>query len=487
MEGVSSNILSSLTNGSGIDIQKLARDLADVEKAPREERLLTHKSEEEAKISALSVLKFNVEQLIAQFNQLNDASELSTPNVSVSDSPSLKIISTDGLATAGQHEVAISSLATSQRNFSNQFNSPTVALNGGSGFNITHTSTSGHETSIAIADGNDTPEGIVAAINASGTDVTAVLIQEDSDATQYRVVLQSATGAGSGFSVTSTLTDSDLGFHDATNGNSVSSNGVVAAQIASDASLTVNGLQVARPNNLVNDVIPGISFNLTTTHSGSESDQIFVSSDTSTLKSKLNSLVKSYNDVQYALTELSSSDSDNDELSGALKRDLAAIRTVRDTVYEAITATSTTPSGDVSALRDIGVNLTKSGLLEFNESEFDTQATANFSDIATMLSAGTTNQSRYDAQAKGLSMDAIITLEELTDQFTGVFAIRSNTANTNLLRLETELTKLTERTELIYQRYIEQFTAMETLVSRINSTRDSMTDSWRNLGLYKDS
>ena len=34
MEGVSSNILTSLTNGSGIDIQKLARDLADVEKVP---------------------------------------------------------------------------------------------------------------------------------------------------------------------------------------------------------------------------------------------------------------------------------------------------------------------------------------------------------------------------------------------------------------------------------------------------------------------
>ena len=64
--------------------------------------------------------------------------------------------------------------------------------------------------------------------------------------------------------------------------------------------------------------------------------------------------------MEFALKELSSSESENDELSGALRRDLAAVRTVRDTIYKAITATSSTPS---SAFRDIGVNLTKDGEL----------------------------------------------------------------------------------------------------------------------------
>ena len=93
MEGVSSNILTSLTNGSGIDIQKLARDLADVEKVPREESVLSSQSAEEAKISAFAVIKFNIEQLIDKFENLNDASELATPNVSVSTSPALSVIS----------------------------------------------------------------------------------------------------------------------------------------------------------------------------------------------------------------------------------------------------------------------------------------------------------------------------------------------------------------------------------------------------------
>ena len=88
MEGISSNILSSLTKGSGINIEQLARDLADVEKKPREERLLGSKEQEEAKLSAFAVLKFNVQELISNFDQLNDASELFQPQATLSNDPS---------------------------------------------------------------------------------------------------------------------------------------------------------------------------------------------------------------------------------------------------------------------------------------------------------------------------------------------------------------------------------------------------------------
>ena len=137
------------------------------------------------------------------------------------------------------------------------------------------------------------------------------------------------------------------------------------------------------------------------THTGSNSDNISITSDNSTLKENLKSLVSSYNDVEFALKELSSSESENDELSGALRRDLATVRTVRYDI-QGITATSSTPSNNVSAFRDIGVNLTKDGELEFDEAKFDSVAATSFSDISKMLSAGTSNQSRYDEEAQGL-------------------------------------------------------------------------------------
>ena len=71
--------------------------------------------------------------------------------------------------------------------------------------------------------------------------------------------------------------------------------------------------------------------------------------------------------MKFALDELSNPDSDEDEAGGSLAGDLATIRTVRDTIYQAVTQDSSTPSGNVKAMRDIGVSVDREGELTFNE------------------------------------------------------------------------------------------------------------------------
>ena len=77
---------------------------------------------------------------------------------------------------------------------------------------------------------------------------------------------------------------------------------------------------------------------------------------------------------------------------------------MRDAVYKTVSQNSSTPSGNITALRDIGVNLTREGELTFDENTYDSKAATNFDDISIMLSAGTTNQSRYDGASQGLAM-----------------------------------------------------------------------------------
>ena len=60
---VASSVLLNMGNGSGIDIIKLARDLADVEVMPQQDRVTRAKTDTEAAISAYAVLKYNVELL----------------------------------------------------------------------------------------------------------------------------------------------------------------------------------------------------------------------------------------------------------------------------------------------------------------------------------------------------------------------------------------------------------------------------------------
>ena len=57
---ISQEILTSLGGGSGIDIFKLARDLSDVEKEPKQLALETSISKTEASISAYSAISYQI-------------------------------------------------------------------------------------------------------------------------------------------------------------------------------------------------------------------------------------------------------------------------------------------------------------------------------------------------------------------------------------------------------------------------------------------
>ncbi len=483
-ENVASTVLLGMGKGSGIDIIKLAQDLTDVEKAPRENKLNADIEASEAKISGLAVLKYNVQLLIDEFNGLNDASELATPTGTSSDISKVSVTSTDGSALSGLSDIGVTTLAAAQRNKSNQYSSKTESVNSGNAFTLTITNGAGTATAVSIEAGNDNPQGIVAAINASSAGVNATLLAEDSSGSNYRIMLDGATGASNSFVVTSTLTDSDLGFHDTTNGNSADNSGTKSLQNPADAALTYNGVSITRSSNTLTDVIPGVTISLNATHSGGATSSINVVSDRATLKTKLESLVTLYNDVKFALDELSNPDSEEEDVGGSLAKDLATVRTVRDTIYTAITQDSSTPSGNISALRDIGVSVTRDGTLSFTQSTYDALAATNFDDISNMISAGTNNQSRFDGQSQGLATDAVIKLETLTDSISGIFTTRSKSAADAVLRYKDDLQTLETRMEAVYERYLQQFTVMESLVSTLNSTRESMSTTWENMGNF---
>ena len=452
---VASSVLLNMGNGSGIDVIKLARDLADAEMMPQQDRVTRAKTDTEAAISAYAVLKYNVELLTEQFNGLNDAQELATPVAVSSNTSAISIGSTQGSAVSGSHQIDVTQLAASQRNRSSEYTSSTGSLNSGSAFNITVTSNGSTQT-ISVDAGDDTPAGVVAAINASGTGFTATLIDTGTAGTNYRIVLQGPSGADNAFTVSSTP---DLGFHTA--GNQL--------QSAANALLKVDGMSIVRTSNTISDAISGVTLNLNAVASGTS---LQVTNDTTTLKEKLKELVATYNVVQVVLNELSDPDSTEEEVGGALSNDMAFVRSVRDAIYAAVTTDSSTPSGDVSALRDLGIELTKTGTLSFNEATYDEVVLNNFSDVVTMLSAGTTNQSAYDGADQGLAFDSMEVINGLMDSIDGIFAIREDTATQQLKTYEDRLLAIELRMEKVYQSYLKQFSVMEDLVNTLNNTRD---------------
>ena len=452
---VASSVLLSMGNGSGIDILKLARDLTDAEQLPQQSRIETAQGKTEAAISSYAILKFNVELLKEQFNGLNDAQELATPVATSNNTSAVTVSGTLGSALSGSHEIAVTQLAAAQRNKSSEFSASSQSLNSGSGFDISVAS-NGKTHTISIGAGLDTPSGLAAAINASGTGFTATLVDTDTDGDNYRLVIQGPSGEDNAFTVSSTP---NLGFH--ASGNQLTT--------AANARFTVDGIAIERASNTVSDAITGITLNLNAVASGIS---LQVVSDTSTLKTKLQDLVSVYNDMQVALTELGDPDSDEEEVGGALSNDLSLLRTVRDAMYDAISTVSSTPSGGVNSLMDLGIELTRTGKLSFNESTYDTVALNKFSDIVTMLSAGTNTQSAFYSDNQGLAFDAKVKLDTLMDAYDGIFVIRESSAADKLTDYEDRLSKIEMRMEMVYQSYVRQFSAMETLINTLNGTRE---------------
>ena len=458
------SIMQALDVGTGINIKDLAQSLADAENKPNMDRISEKITQRETAISGYGVLSNSVQNVKTALEALNDLGELSTKAATLSSTTSIDVTNVNSTAIAGNYSMTVSQLASSQQLISNASASSSTALNSGTSFNLSVSVGATSPVSSTIAVTSDTPSGVVAAINESSTGLKAFLVQENSSSTSVKIMIQGPSGAEGEFTISSTP---DLGF--TTNGNSLPT--------AQNAIMTLNGLSgIQRSSNEFSDLIPGTTLNLKAATGSAVS--LAISEDRTIAKTSIQALVAAYNDFETTVDELLNQDSTNFSYSGALSEDSGTTRLVKQKVSDAIKATSSTQSGNIKTLVDIGVSSDRYGQLTIDDTRLDAALASNFSDVAMMLSANTDNQTAYDTANKGLALDAIIILDDLTST-NGT--IKTSTASTNkaIDRYQEQLEKLETRLQKAYDTYIEQFSAMESLVESLNSTGDYLTGQFK--------
>ena len=318
-----------------------------------------------------------------------------------------------------------------------------------------------------------TPTGVTDAINAANKGVRASLVDTGGDGTNYRIMLSGVSGVDGTFAVTSSVSD-DLGFGDTDK----------KLQSSQDAIVNYDGLTITRGSNQIADVISGatISLNATT----SESIRLTITSDTDTLKTSLKSVVTAYNELQSLIKNLGTeSSASTDAMNGALANESGMLNQLKSTIRSAIFADSGTKAGNINALRDIGISLSQTGNMTFNETSFTSAAASDYTDIVTMLTANTTDQNLFSTTEKGLSQDIATVLDDLTAS-TGLVAVRAKGADTIVLSHKAELETLEARMEAVYQRYLKQFAAMETIMASMDTTKDYLTGQLETLSKAYD-
>jgi len=458
-----STIVQSLNAGSGIDIKNLAQALADAENAPMKARINDKIEEKTLSISGYSIAYNSVAGLRDVMASMDDRRELQTTSVLSSAPGSIVATASAGEAVPGTYAITVQQLAQRQSNMSNSQSSASAVLNGGTGFTLTVSLGASNPTSHQINVTTATPQGVVDAINAADMGVNAMLINTSASGNDWRIVLDGPSGADNSYSVSSAV---DLGF----TANSL--------RTAADAIVSMNGISsISRSSNRMSDLVPGVTLDLLKADV-SQPISIMVAEDQAPLRAVVDELILAYNEFSDVLVELASIDSEASEYSGALASDYSTVRLLRDRVRTALLADSSTPSGNMTALRDIGVQLDANGRLYLDEDTYETAVATQFDDVVVMLSAGTNDQSEYSVASRGFAADAVTTLDELISN-TGTLKNRQTNAESSIQDYEKRLAVIELRLTAAYEGYLKQFAAMDSLVDQMQGIGTYLEDQFK--------
>ena len=457
----STNFLSTLGAGSGIDTKSLAQDLANAEIGPRKDAINGKITKTEAKISAYGYIKSALNDLKTAFAKLDDASEFSSIAAANSQTSAIGVTATT-TAKAGSYKLEVTNLATAQRSSSNSFTKADESLNTGHPFNISFSLHSGQAQTIEVTD--DSPLGVVRAINQAKVGVEAQLLNTGDPQAPYVIVVSGATGTKSDFTLTADANQLDFS-------NKLSS--------ADDARLKLNGLTISRSSNHVSDLIEGVTLDLLSVTSGSAT--IDLSRQTTSIKDGVKGLVTAYNDLETTLKELGNSKSKVEQVGGALVGD-SLLQSIRSQVRRYITEDSSTKSGNlaVKAARDIGLSFDRNGQLQLDESKFDNALQSNFDEVVKAFTAGTNNKSIYSPSPAGIAGDAVVKLDKML-RTTGIVATQVDSANSQIEDYKAQLTKLDDRMTKLLERYTQQFSLMDSVVGNSASVRAGLKNSFSNM------
>jgi flagellar hook-associated protein 2 len=321
---------------------------------------------------------------------------------------------------------------------------------------------------IEIGAAATTPAGMVAAINSSTLGISAQLINTGNAAAPYRIVITGSTGASNSFTLTSKKADS-------TEVANVSFG--TPLQTADNARLTVDGVAISSSTNKVTDAIAGTTLELFTTTSGAAN--LDFTRDTTAVKTNLKALVTAYNDANAMLGVVSDPKS-TVETYGATLVGNSIVNSVRTQMRNMVTTSSNTPSGNMAALRDIGISLNRTGELEIDQVKMDAALQNNYDQVVTMLTANKENQSALSTLNGGVSNEAVKKLTSLLDA-SSPLTTQSTNLTTKISKYKTELDKLETRMTELLARYKTQFAAMESMVGQTKTMQTSLKSTFEGM------
>ncbi|TYC58066.1 flagellar cap protein FliD [Marinobacter sp. BW6] len=387
--------ISSLGVGSGVLTSDLVDQLVAAERRPTEVRLDQKTERTEALISAYGKLRSAVTELRLPMRQLGSAEAMKS--FSATSSGGNVDVSVDASkASRGSYSVEVVALAESQALASTETFADRDATSVGRG---TMTLQVGDKTTeITIDSSNDTLQGMANAINESGAGVSAGVIDTGSG---YRLTL-SADETGTANAVKISVTE-EVGAEGLANfmfdPTDPTANPAMQQTIAAaDAEMKINGVSVTRSTNTVENVVDGLTFNLTEVGKST----VKVEQDTAAVAERVQAFVDKFNELQTTISELSSYDTETNQ--GSILTGDSTVRNIQSQLRQVLTdVIPGLQNANVRSMADVGIGTDwRTGELQFDSQKFQQQLRDNPNDVTALFAEqGRTSDSQVEFVRSG--------------------------------------------------------------------------------------
>ena len=444
-----SGLLTSLGVGSGLPVADLVEQLVNAKKAPQQNQITDQANTATTQLSGLGQVNAALSALQSAMASISDGSAFSAHSVSSSDTDILNATAT-GTAVGGSYKIEVTQLASALKASSGAFEKNTTTVGTG-----TLSISVGDKTmDLSIDSTNNSLASIRDAINKASDNpgVTATIVTGTDGA--HLVLSGTRTGADNGFTVSSSGGDGGLA---ALNYDAAASSGNALSVIkpAADALYTIDGLPANSAGNSTSSAIDGLTLNFSATGTS----VVTVANDTSKATSALTNLVNTYNSFVGIYQNLTKYDAVSGT-AGAMIGD-ATLNGISSTLSRIIGG-----SANGKSLSSIGISLQVDGTLKPDNDKLAAALNDGGKAVNDLFNGDNGFSSQLGGQLTSWVGDH------------GVLAGRTDSISKQLKDLDVRQKALDASMDSLTARYKAQFTALDTLMSKLNNTSSYLTQQF---------
>jgi flagellar hook-associated protein 2 len=290
-------------------------------------------------------------------------------------------------------------------------------------------------------------QGLRDAINELDSGATATILTTATGDTPYYL----SVTAGTAGATTLTLHDDPTGANTSL---------LTSANQGASTTFKLNGVSVGRNSTLINDLVPGTSFEINGTTTGAETVTISVATNRYQISSAIETFVDAYNSLAGQV------DAQTGENAGLLSGDLL-VREIQSRMRQVAAFQGT---ASIKGLADLGVEFDDAGKAAFNSETFNALSATAINDALSFLGTETTGFGGAAA-----NFDAI------SDPVTGMAKIQLDQYEATNDRLSDQIDIMNDRIAAMQTTLMAKLQAADALLASLSSQQSILDASIQSL------